>query len=85
VRGGMARDDAYRVVQRAAQRALEEARPLRELIATEPAIERLQAEGEGALDLDQLFDPAHYVRYAEELVGRLDRLEQSSGGERPRD
>jgi adenylosuccinate lyase len=66
VEGGMSRDDAYRVVQRSAQRALDEQTSLRELLAAEPA-----ARG---LDLDAIFDYAPFVRYAKEIVGRLDAI-----------
>jgi adenylosuccinate lyase len=64
---GMARDDAYRVTQELAQRAWDEGIPLRELLAAD---ERVRALG---LDLDAIFDYAYFVRYAEEIVGRLDR------------
>jgi adenylosuccinate lyase len=63
---GMARDDAYRVTQELAQRAWDEGIPLRELLAEDERVRPL------GLDLDQIFDYAHYVRYAEEIVGRLD-------------
>jgi adenylosuccinate lyase len=63
---GMTRDEAYRIVQRLAQRALDERTPLRELLAHEPA-------GAG-LDLEAIFDYAPFVRYAEEIVGRLDAI-----------
>jgi adenylosuccinate lyase len=63
---GMTRDDAYRVVQRLAQHALDQRVPLRELLAGDPA-------GEG-LDLDAIFDYASFVRYAPEIVGRLDEI-----------
>jgi len=66
VNTGMSRDDAYRLTQELAQRAWEEAIPLRELLAED---ERARPLG---LDLDEIFDYAHYVRYAEEIVGRLD-------------
>ncbi len=66
VQNGMTRDDAYRVVQRLAQRALDERTPLRELLAADPA---------GAqLDLDAIFDYAPFVRHADEIVGRLDAI-----------
>ena len=61
---GSTRDDAYRVVQRLAQQALDTRVQLRELLASDPA-------GEG-LDLEAIFDFAPYVRYADEIVGRLD-------------
>jgi adenylosuccinate lyase len=64
VERGLSRDDAYRVVQRLAQQALDDRTPMRELLAADPA-------GEG-LDLDAIFDYAPFVRYADEIVGRLD-------------
>jgi adenylosuccinate lyase len=64
--GGMARDDAYRIVQRLAQRALDERVPLRSLVAADPA-------GAG-LDLDAIFDYAPFVRHAPEIVARLDEI-----------
>jgi adenylosuccinate lyase len=66
VERGRGRDDAYRIVQRLAQRALDERIGLRELLAADPA-------GEG-LDLDAIFDYAPYVRYADTIVGRLDAI-----------
>jgi adenylosuccinate lyase len=62
----LSRDDAYRVVQRLAQRALDERVPLRELLAADP----LGAE----LELDAIFDYAAFVRYAPEIVARLDAI-----------
>jgi adenylosuccinate lyase len=66
VAGGSSRDDAYRTTQRLAQRALDERVHLRELLREDPV-------GAG-LDLDALFDFAPYVRYADEIVGRLDSI-----------
>ncbi len=63
---GFTRDDAYRAVQRLAQRALDERTPLRELLAADP-------DGSG-LHLDEIFDYAPFVRYADEIVGRLDAI-----------
>jgi adenylosuccinate lyase len=63
---GSSRDDAYRVVQRLAQQAVDRRVHLRELLAGDPA-------GEG-LDLDAIFDFQPYVRYAGEIVGRLDAI-----------
>jgi adenylosuccinate lyase len=66
VSGGMTRDDAYRVVQRLAQQALDQRTPLRELLA---------ADGAGAgLDLDAIFDFGPFVRYADDIVGRLEEI-----------
>ena len=64
---GLSRDDAYRIVQRLAQQAIDERRPLRELLAADPAGARLS-------DLDAIFDYAPFVRHADEIVGRLDAI-----------
>ncbi|HEX3911359.1 MAG TPA: adenylosuccinate lyase [Solirubrobacteraceae bacterium] len=63
---GMTRDDAYRLTQELAQRAWDEGIPLRELLAEDERVRPL------GLDLDGIFDYAHYVRYSGEIVGRLD-------------
>jgi adenylosuccinate lyase len=65
---GLSRDDAYRIVQRLAQEALDERTPLRDLLASsdDPAVI--------GLDLDAMFDYAPFVRYADEIVGRLDAI-----------
>jgi adenylosuccinate lyase len=63
---GMSRDEAYRTVQRLAQRAWDERTSLRGLLAADPA-------GEG-LELDVIFDEGHYVRHAAEVVARLDAI-----------
>ena len=60
----MQRDDAYRIVQESAQEAWDSGVPLRELLA------RRDLE----LDLDTVFDLAHYTRHAAEIVGRLDEI-----------
>ena len=66
VTAGATRDDAYRIVQRLAQRALDDRIALRELLVADPA-------GEG-LDLDAIFDYGPYVVHAETIVGRLDAI-----------
>jgi adenylosuccinate lyase len=66
VERGMTRDDAYRIVQRLAQRAIEQRVHMRELLADEPAA--------AGLDLDALFDYAPFVRYAHEIIRRLDTI-----------
>ena len=66
VESGMLRDDAYRVVQRLARQAIDSRVDLRELLAADPA-------GAG-LDLDAIFDYAPFVRYADEIVARLDAI-----------
>jgi adenylosuccinate lyase len=75
---GMTRDDAYRIVQRLAQRALAERTQLRGLLAREDVA--------AELDLDAIFDYAPYVRYADEIVARLDRIAPAADADaRPAD
>ena len=66
VAAGMARDDAYRVVQRAARRAVDESRPLREVVAEDEAVDLDEAA------LARVFDPerllAHRQRFLEALT-----------------
>jgi adenylosuccinate lyase len=64
VEGGMARDEAYRIVQEDAQRAWDSGTSLREELA----------ERDLALDLDAIFDLRHYTRHARAIVGRLDEI-----------
>jgi adenylosuccinate lyase len=64
VESGMTRDDAYRLVQEAAQRAWDEGTSFRELIgAAAPQ-----------LDLDAVFDYDAYLEHVPEVIARLDRL-----------
>jgi adenylosuccinate lyase len=64
VEGGMARDEAYRIVQENAQRAWETGTHFRELLA----------EAAPGLDLGAVFDPQAFVRHAGAIVERLDRI-----------
>jgi adenylosuccinate lyase len=64
VESGMARDDAYRLVQESAQRAWDEGIELRELLA----------EAAPELDLDAVFDYGAYLEHVPELLSRLDRI-----------
>ena len=68
VDAGMTRDDAYRVVQRAAQEAWDTGTPFRELIA---------GAGEGAaasVDWDGVFSYDAYLRHLPEVLERLRAL-----------
>ncbi|HWH37760.1 MAG TPA: adenylosuccinate lyase [Candidatus Limnocylindrales bacterium] len=68
--GGMGREEAYAIVQRAALRAADERRPLRELVEADEAVT-------AALDraaIDQCFDEARLLRHVDEVIGRLDQL-----------
>jgi adenylosuccinate lyase len=63
VESGLQRDDAYRIVQRLAQQAWDTRTPLREL---------LEAESDVELDLDAVFDYAHYIRHVPQVLERLE-------------
>jgi adenylosuccinate lyase len=67
---GRTRDEAYRIVQGLAQRALDERVALRALLSGRP-------EGAG-LDLEAIFDYAPFVVHAPEIVGRLRRIAPSA-------
>jgi adenylosuccinate lyase len=60
---GLTRDDAYRVAQELAQRAWDEGIALKQLAGEDPRCAQL--------DLDVVFDLAHYTRHAQEIVDRL--------------
>jgi len=66
---GLERDEAYRIVQRLAQRALDERTPLRRLLAAGAG-----GPETAGLDLDALFDYAPFVRHADEIIARLDQI-----------
>ncbi|MFN8174709.1 MAG: adenylosuccinate lyase [Solirubrobacteraceae bacterium] len=61
---GMARDEAYRIAQRLAQRAWDEETPLRGLVEAEHP----------ELDAEAVFDHGAFTRHAAEIVGRLDEI-----------
>ncbi|HEX5589347.1 MAG TPA: adenylosuccinate lyase [Candidatus Limnocylindrales bacterium] len=73
-RGGMARDDAYAIVQRAAIAAADGGRPLRELLAVEPAVASRLA----FADLDGCFDDSRHLAHVDEVIARLDALEPAA-------
>jgi adenylosuccinate lyase len=70
VEEGMARDEAYRIVQELAQRAWVQEIPLSGLLEQD-----VRTSG---LDVDAIFDYGHYVRYADEIVRRLDGLSSAT-------
>jgi adenylosuccinate lyase len=70
-RGGMSREAAYAVVQRAALRAADERCPLRELLSVDPEV----AKRLSLTDLDQCFDDAAHLRHVPAVIARLDSLE----------
>jgi adenylosuccinate lyase len=68
--GGLSREDAYAIVQRAALRAADERAPLRDLLAVDPAVaQKLSLE-----QLDACFDDAAFLRHVPAVIARLDGL-----------
>jgi adenylosuccinate lyase len=79
--GGISREEAYGIVQRASLRAADERVPLRDLLAVDPAV----AQRMSLARLDACFDDAAYLRHVPEVIARLDRIaagltERAAGG-----
>ena len=71
---GLGREEAYAIVQRNAQRTLDEDADFRTLLRREPEVtQRLSGE-----ELEQLFDYGYYVRYVDQIFARL-RLPSKKG------
>jgi adenylosuccinate lyase len=69
VESGVARDDAYRLVQRAAMRAWEEELDFRELCRADDEIA-------SRVDLDSTFDIGAYTRHVDTVFARLEALKE---------
>src|SRR5204862_6697746 len=69
-RGGMSREAAYALVQRASLRAADERLPLRDLLAIDPDV----AQRMSLTDLDACFDDAAHLRHVPAVIARLDSL-----------
>ena len=67
VESGLARDEAYRLVQRASMRAWEEEQDFRELV-------RADSEIAGRIDLDEAFSLEPYTRHVDTVFERLHAL-----------
>ena len=70
----MSRDDAYRLVQEAAQRAWDTGTEFRELLAAAIAAYPDRGVDLASIDLDQVFDYDAYLVHVPELIARLDRI-----------
>jgi len=70
IESGLAREEAYSIVQRAALRAADERVPLRELLAVDPMV----AQRLPLARLDTCFDDAAFLTHVPEVMARLDRL-----------
>jgi adenylosuccinate lyase len=68
--GGLSREAAYEIVQRAALAAADGRRPLRELLAADPAV----AAALPAAALDACFDEAALLRHVPAVIARLDAI-----------
>lgn len=71
VEAGASRDEAYRIVQRAAQRALDTSTHLRDVLAGMPEVSGRLRPG----SLDSTFDLRHSLRHASRAVDALDELD----------
>jgi adenylosuccinate lyase len=69
VESGLGRDDAYRLVQRAAMRAWEEELDFRELCRGDDEIT-------SRVDLDSAFDLGAYTRHIDTIFARLEALKE---------
>ena len=69
-RAGLAREQAYEIVQRAALAASDQRRPLRELLALEPVVARSLS----LADLDACLDDARHLAHVPEVIARLAHL-----------
>ena len=77
--GGIGRDEAYAIVQRAALRAADERAPLRDLLAVDPVVaQKLPLEA-----LDACFDEATFLRNVHEVIARLDTLTRGATASAP--
>jgi adenylosuccinate lyase len=80
-KGGLAREEAYAIVQRASMRAADERSPLRDLLALDPTV----AHRLSLADLDACFDDAAFLRHVHPIIERLDRLEPTAASAGARD
>ena len=69
--GGLAREEAYAVVQRNALRAADARRPLQAFLATDPVVARSLA----LEQLDACFDDAAFLAHVPEVMRRLDDID----------
>ena len=72
---GLAREDAYKIVQTNASRSWEEGLDFRDLLRDD----RQAGEHLSKPELDELFNYGYYTRYVDETFARLGLVEQSAG------
>jgi adenylosuccinate lyase len=79
VHKGMSRQDAYRVVQRAALSALDDGQDFKTIVGQAPEVrERLSTD-----ELAELFDPSFYLRHADVTFQRVGLQPISTEARRP--
>ena len=69
-RGGLSREDAYAIVQRAALRAADERRPLRDLLAVDPTV---AAQADPRPTSTPASTTQAFLRHVPEVIARLDQ------------
>ena len=75
---GLAREDAYKIVQSNASRTWEENKDFRELLRSDPQA----GEHISASEFNELFDYAYYTRYVDETFARLGLIEPAAKPEK---
>ena len=80
IESGLAREEAYGIVQRAALRAADERVPLRDLLSIDPTV----AQRVPLARLDTCFDDAAFLAHVPQIMARLDRLDQGGTTRAPR-
>ena len=70
---GLAREDAYQIVQTNASRSWEEQKDFRDLLRSDVQT----TEHFSALELDELFDYGYYTRYVDETFARLGLIQST--------
>ncbi len=72
IESGLAREEAYAIVQRAALQAADDRVPLRDLLAIDPTV----AQRVPLARLDPCFDDAAFLTHVPTIMARLDRLSE---------
>jgi 3-carboxy-cis,cis-muconate cycloisomerase len=63
----LGREAAHELIEAACRRAVEQGKPLRDVLAQEAKVRKLLS----VADLDRLFDPVNYLGVAEQFVDRV--------------
>ena len=76
--GGLSREGAYAIVQRAALRAADERRPFRDLVTADPEVTSTLT----STQLEEVFDDAVPLRHVPAILARLDTIAPAAGSVR---